>query len=396
MSQNGAVYNDDNEAIPLQPVSKATRPKRINGNHVVHILSEETNPDLQDLGLSNVFKPIMYSSMDFGLTWKRPTSKWCDIHTVHSCLLLLVLWAQTVAYFPAYSREDKYGTLLFQKVIAHIWIGQITVGTSVYLYSKYKNIPSFLRQWENYKIKYGGLTLSFMKQHVFRRIVRINIAATTFMLVSGLIWIIARPTLYIKWLFPFTKHARTNGVHLGLLVFFTFMLCYTILVWLQCTLNTLCYCSLLKFEFEELVHQFSDTVHQNSVTRRSVANITTSDAPTCNNDTTMSHKSTTHKNECEHFRTRYVSLCKLVLKMDDVLNGFLLALYLFSIPMVILLLYCVTDKATYETDALSALLGFNSLVMSIILLICITGAGNSLAVAVSSNTIHFDSAFSLM
>ena len=82
--------------------------------------------------------------------------------------------------------------------------------------------------------------------------------------------------------------------------------------------------------------------------------------------------------------------------MDDVLNGFLLALYLFSIPMVILLLYCVTDKATYETDALSALLGFNSLVMSIILLICITGAGNSLAVAVSSNTIHFDSAFSLM
>ena len=97
-----------------------------------------------------------------------------------------------MAYFLTYSREDKYGTLLFQKVIAHIWIGQITVGTSVYLYSKYRNIPSFLRQWENYKIKYGGLTLSFMKQHVFRRIVRINIVVVIFMLVSGLVWIIAQ------------------------------------------------------------------------------------------------------------------------------------------------------------------------------------------------------------
>ena len=396
MSRNDIHYNDDNEAIPLQPVSKTTRPKQPDSNHVVHILSEETNPDLQDLGLTNVFKPIMYSSMAFGLTWKRSTSKWCDIHTLHSCLLLLALYAQTVAYFTAYSREDKYGTLLFQKVIAHIWIGQITVGTSVYLYSKYRNIPSFLRQWENYKIKYGGLTLSFMKQHVFRRIVRINIAAATYMFVSGLVWIIARPTLYIKWLFPFTKDARTNEVHMGLLVFFTFMLCYAVLVWFQCALNTLCYCSLLKFEFEQLVRQFSDTVHRNSVTCRSAAKINTSDSLTCNNDATRPHKPTTHKNECEHFRTRYVSLCKLVLKLDDVLNGYLLALYLFSIPMVILLLYCATDKATYETDTLSALLGINSLVMSIILLVCITSAGNSLAVAVSSNIIHFHNAYSLI
>ena len=392
MSQNDVTFNEDNEAMPLRPVvSKTARTKELDGNHVVHILSEEANPDLQDLGLSTVFRPMVYSSLAFGLTWKRPKTKWCDLHTVHSCLIILILCGQNIAYCFSYSKDDEYGTELFQKVIVHILACQLTVGTSIYLYSKYRNNPSFLRQWENYKIKYGGLTLSYMRQHVCRRIVGINIGAVLFMTVSGLVWIAIRPSLYIQWLFPYVKDA--GKINMALLVFCTFILCYSILIWFQCALNTLVYCSLLKLEFQQLARQFSDDVNSNitakSAKRSSLADANISEPPHLMTEPITVQTPMTQTNECEHFRTRYVSLCRLVQKLDDLLNGYLLALYLFSVPTVILLLYCVADFSSekYNTDRLSALMGINSLVMSIVLLVCITSGGNSLTVAVSTRVI---------
>ena len=384
MFKNDTTEHADSEAIPLQRVAQTTRPRRSEGNHVVHILSEETNPGLHELGLASVFKPILYSSMAFGLIWKRSSTKWFDIHTVHSCALILLLWYQAVRYFAGYSKEDRYGSALFHKIVVHTWVTQLAVGVPTYIYSKYRNIPTFIREWENYKIKYGGITLSFMKRHVRRRIV-IIILAIIFMLVSCVIWVVFRPSLFTKWLFPLLKYTDENvhNVNVGLFVLYVLIASYTVLTWFQCAFNTLCYCLLLKLEFTQFATQFSEYVHYKTAQPKGYANLQSSDSQICNdNHPTTSNASSGHKNECEHYRTRYVCLCKLVQKLDGILNIYLLIMYSLSIPMVILLLYSATDNSSFSGDIISAIMGINSLLLNVMLIICVTTSASSLATAV--------------
>ena len=251
---------------------------------MVHILSGETDPDLHQLGLASVFKPITYSSIIFGLAWKRSPTKWCDIHTVHSTVLLLMMWTLALRYFMAYSKEERYGAILFHKIIMNIWVMQLAGGVSTFTYSKYRSIPSFVRDWENYKIKYGGVALSFMKKLVFRRVVFITVIVAIFMLVSSITWITVRPPLFTQWMFPLLSKPEDGQISKGIFIFGTFLVSYTMLVWLQCALSTLCYCSLLKHEFNQLSSQFPESVQNKAAQRNGYANLQSSNSPFCNDN----------------------------------------------------------------------------------------------------------------
>lgn len=390
--QNDTSENVDNEKIPLQPVRRVagnhSPTRKSNNAHVVHILSQDETADLRELGLMAVLKPMVYSSIAFGLVWKRNHSKCCDIYTVHSCILLPLMWFQVIRYFAGYGKDDRYGGVLFQKIIAHGWACQFALGTTVYMYSKYKNIPSFLMQWENYKIKYGGLTFSFMKRFIFRRVMIVNLVATPFMLLTAVTWIVFRPKLLIKWLFPFVEYEESNALHQTLFVVYSLLICYSFLVWLQPALNTHIYCSLLKMEFKQLSDQLSTLMQEKKEESKSSMNGQIDESiPFIDDVPTTATTSPVYRFECEHYRTRYISLCQLVRKLDDVLNGYLLILYGCSIPMVILLLYGTWEKVSYENDRLSATLGINSLIYCVALLISITSVGSSLAETVSPSEI---------
>ncbi len=374
----------DHERIPLQPLRRATvtNDRRKSGNapnQVVHVLSEEENPDLHELGLSYVLKPIVYSSMIFGLTWKRSRANRCDVCTVHSCLLLLILWYQAFRYFASYGSDDKYGYALFQKIIAHTWSIKVALGISVYIYSKHKNIPSFVRQWENYKLQYGGLTLSYMQKHVFRRVAIVNFIAILFMLISTIVWSIVQPKLLTKWLFPLLTDTGKSKLHTGLFILYLLIFVYCFLAWFQCALNTLCYCSLLKREFKQLTQQFCASIAE--------AKAQASAAPPQTESSALSENLARicgDRFQCEHYRIRYISLCLLVRKLDSVLNGYLSILYAFSTPMVILLLYGVWDTTLFSADKLSVLVGVGTIVYLVFLLVFITRSSSSLADAVSA------------
>ena len=86
--------------------------------------------------------------------------------------------------------------------------------------------------------------------------------------------------------------------------------------------------------------------------------------------------------ECENYRTRYVCLCKLVQRLDDILNVYLLILFMSSVPMVILLLYTIGDNSTFQGDIISAIMGLNALLLSVILIISITNGANAVTDAV--------------
>ncbi len=80
-----------------------------------------------------------------------------------------------------------------------------------------------------------------------------------------------------------------------------------------------------------------------------------------------------------------MALCKLVTRLDQIMSSYLLFLYLFSVPIVVFLLYGLWDYTDEEYNNDMTTIGINvtTLVFFVALLGCVTRAGASLAIAVS-------------
>ena len=89
--------------------------------------------------------------------------------------------------------------------------------------------------------------------------------------------------------------------------------------------------------------------------------------------------------ETEQYRKRHVALCKLVSRLDQIMSSYLLFLYLFSVPIVVFLLYGLWDYTDeeYNNDLTTIGINVTTLVFFVALLGCVTRAGASLAIAVS-------------
>ena len=89
-----------------------------NGNNIVHVLTEEGESKVDDLAMAEAFKPVLYCNMVFGLLWKKPDNygKKCkfDQYTIHTCILLIIVWLQAIKYCASYESTDTYGLLPIQ------------------------------------------------------------------------------------------------------------------------------------------------------------------------------------------------------------------------------------------------------------------------------------------
>ena len=95
----------------------------------------------------------------------------------------------------------------------------------------HKHIPNFIKLWENYKIKHGGVPFAIMKRNIIIRMVSAN--AVAFIVIIGpIIWgLIKESDLYAAHHLPLLGRLRVSKP-LWLTIFITFLYAYTGLVWL--------------------------------------------------------------------------------------------------------------------------------------------------------------------
>ena len=363
--------------------------RREKDRSILHVLSEE-QVDIynEDLALSKVMHPIYISMACFGLVWrshgKLLVAKRLDLCTVHCVFMLVLIWLNGLHFFLAYDKNDEYGKTLFKKITGHIFALQLASGISTYVYFNHKHIPFFLKQWENYKLCHGGLSLSSMTRHVFNRVVVVNIILLCFYSLYSVFLLLSNKELHLEILVPISKYISTPSPT-WLRVLYTTVHLYIVMAWLQSIIFTGSMCYLLKREFKQLSTQFFKAVHtdQQSVQfarNKSLRQVKALDGVPDG----VARRQNTY--EAEQYRKRHLELCKLVARLDKIMSSYLLFLYLYSVPIVVFLLYTLWDYGTdYDKDVTSVLVNVISLIFFVALLVSVTRAGASLAVAVSIN-----------
>ncbi len=383
--RNNAFDHVASRTPPNSPRKTAglTRGKNKSGS-ILHVLSEE-QVDIfnEDLALTKVMNPIYISMACFGLVWKSHgkllIAKKLDLCTVHCVIMLILIWLNAIHFCLAYDRDDRYGEALFKKITGHIFALQLASGISTYVYFNYKHIPFFFKQWENYKLCHGGLSLSSLTRHVFNRVATVNTILLCFYSLYSVFLLLSGREMHMEMLMPVARYI--NGPPpTWLKVLYATVHLYIVMAWLQSIIFTECMCYLLKREFKQLSAQFFKAVHadQQSVRNKSLRNRKVLE----NIPEGMPSRHITY--EAEQYRKRHVDLCKLVARLDKIMSSYLLFLYLYAVPIIVFLLYSLWDYGTdAQYDVPSVVINVVSLVFFIALLVSVTRAGASLAASVS-------------
>ena len=355
-------------------------------NVIIHVLSDEPITANEELAITKAFNPIYISMMSFGLLWKShkisSTEKCADGHTFHCIFMLLLLWCHAFQYVVLFDGKEKFDEMLILKLIGQKYSIQIALCFTAFVYFNHKHVPFFLRQWENYKLKYGGLPLTPMNKKVLRRIIGGNILFVLFFIcvIQAHIFGSSDDYKYKSNLIPILKLTRGRFRHIAEILYGP-LLFYIFIALLQTVLIVTGFCSLISKEFKQLSQEFADTVSKNS-------KIICSGMRRWNSQGTLQAPKRMRHNsyEVEQFRLRHLDLALLVARLDNIMHAFLLFLYLFTLPVIVLLLFGIGDApgvmfedfATYFS-ALSGLLYMSTVI------IWISNAGTSLANSVCKN-----------
>ncbi len=355
-------------------------------NVIVHILTEEPTTG-EDLAITKVFQPVYYCLVCFGLIWKSSNSKkLVDFHTLHCCFVLFVIWYNVAHFFVTYTAKDTWdGPSLIMKLTGHVSAVQLASSLTAFVYFHYKHVPLFLRQWENYKIKHGGLALTEMRRSLCRRVVVANIFFALCYSLLVLVHIIHGPSRpkYLKSLIPLLQYTPESS-HRTVIVLRTIIYFYVVTGLMQTVIIVTGLCSLLSEEFKKLSQEFEHTVNSRSRMHHQV--LPKLKRSSSQNEVDKPKKTVLKSYEVEQNRLRHLDLAFLVARLDEIMHAYLLFLYLFAVPLIVMLLFgaggymnqlVFQDFSTYFNGVFGLLL-FSAII------VWIGYAGTSLANSVSS------------
>ena len=352
---------------------------------VVHTLTGGPFTDHRDISMVNVYNPIYIAMTVFGLLWQgkdnifRRKFYLLDLHTLHCCIVLLFVWFNAINYFAFYDKTDKYGSPLFLKICNHIVHVQVAFGITSNVYFKHKHVHPFVLTWENYKLQYNGVPQAMMKSLILKRVIAINTTMIIMCMIFAAVAIIQEPEFWVDYCFPILKQLQ-EPVPTWLIVLTTFWASYAQLAWTQGLIFCFCTNKILQEEFKQFSAEYIEHMGEKTIP----ANLPSS---TITSDRTPLNRSVPFRNTVpnEKFRHRYLQLCSLVTKYDDVVSSFLLFLYLFSIPLIIFLMYTISgfDDSRFEEKHALFLLAVISLLFFILMVVIVTASASSLTTAVS-------------
>lgn len=339
----------------------------------VRTVQQEQEEEGQDDRSLDAWRPLYLSLLALGLIWRRrrrhPLTEWrrWDPCTAHCCVTLTLAWLNVLKYFPAYSREDTYGTWLFKKMCFHLYALQMACGISCCVYFWHRRMAVFVREWRRYKLKYKGVSINTMRRHVLMRVVVINT-------ITLCLW--ASSTVYIL----LGNSENYNRFELALFVYFrdhkptwlqmlnSTVNIYLRLAWLQSVIFCVCITKNLKDEFQFFTLELQEAVeNHNNPTQ-----------PACFNNATKS-------SQIEAFRLQFQDLCRLVGSYDNVVSLYLLFLYLFSVPIIVFLIYALWEVQSNTLGSFVVLA--LSLFSFVAMLILVTGTSASLSTTVSGRDV---------
>ena len=184
--------------------------------------------------------------------------------------------------------------------------------------------------------------------------------------------------VHLEMLILISKYIR-NPSPTWLKIICTTVHLYIVMAWLQSIIFMESMCYLLKHEFKQLSVQFFKAVHTDQLSIQFARNKSLQQMSIPEG---MSRRHNTFK--VEQYRKRHMELYKLVVRLDKIMSSYLLFLYLYSVPIVVFLLYTLWDYRTdHDKDVTLVLINVISLVFFVALLVSVTRAGASLGIAVS-------------
>ena len=350
------------------------------GNVIVHVLSDEPITANEELAITKAFNPIYISMMSFGLLWKShkisSTRKCADCHTFHCIFMFLLVWCYAFQYVVLFDGTEKFDEMLIVKLTGQIYSIQIALCFTAFVYFNHKHVPFFLRQWENYKLKHGGLPLSLMNKWVSRRIIGGNILFVLYFICVVTVQIVESSNgyKYKSLLIPILKLTQGKFQQIAQFLYGP-LLFYILLALLQTVLIVTGFCSLISKEFKQLSQEFADTVSKNS-------KIVYSGMQRWNSQGTLQAPKRMGRNsyEIEQFRLRHLDLALLVVRLDNIMHAYLLFLYLLTLPLIVLLLFGMGDsREIMFEDFATYFCGLSGLIYMSTVIIWISNAGASLA-----------------
>ena len=231
----------------------------------------------------------------------------------------------------------------------------------------------FVLLWENCKLRHGGLPLALMRKFVLNRVVFINLSVVIVSIVCTAIATSKIPELFVDYYFAVAKRMNIS-VPLWFAILHIIWIVYLELSWLQALILCFCTNKLLKEEFKKLSSEFGEQLcNETEFTPRFTMN-------------PMSPNTSPVGVRTEKYRLRYLELCNLASRYDDVVSSFLLFLYLCSLPIIIFLMYAVSgfDDSRSEESPAEFLVSVISLMFFVLIVVSVTASSSSLSAAVST------------
>ena len=334
-----------------------------------------------DLAMLNVLDPLYISMACFGLHWTSKNNWFkkakCDGFRVHCIITLLILWTLILGYFACYDKDDSLKNGLFQKLFFHCYAIQTGLALITHVYCKQTQIPRLLKIWDNYKSKYGGMQVIYMKSFVTKLVIAVNsfcmIIYITFLI---LIFTTDYFEQYFSPVLALTKYIPVTNTRSWLILPAYFIMIYYSFGNIQILLFTLCLNHLLKEEFKEITSDFS----------RDVTDI----GETVNEEINETNEASLRSNEIEHYRQQHFHLCQIVTSYDNATTNFHAVLYALSIPIIIFLIFTALGYGSVNKDeTVNSYLIVVSMIVYLTGLTWITASAAKLATAVRKYAFHF-------
>ena len=207
--------------------------------------------------LKSVFRPMFHCLKCFGLMWKELDNYRFGLFTVHSVLVLLLVWINAFRFFAVYADNKAYGPGLLVKILIHLWMIQTVVGLPYCIFTYQESLRKIIKDWESYKLQYTGVSLKSMKWYCFKICVFGNGVFGVFSVICIIASMIKPPNMMYILLIPFTYDRNAPAYAWFLYYLFHF---YIVAVWLQPLLILITTTVLLKREFNEAARKLETSI----------------------------------------------------------------------------------------------------------------------------------------
>jgi hypothetical protein len=268
--------------------------------------------------LKRAFMPLYWSLRVTGLTYSKRADQKVTFSMLHSVSVVIMTWVNVGRLSLAYTKKDTFGATLMVKIMVHVWCFQAAVGVTIFLFNFRKHIPELLSHWEKYREDYGGVAVKVVRQKIIRVVIAFWILFIIF--TALMVFVFSNHFTYLNNLILKQIFAHAQ-VHWSIEYIYQFLNMYVTLLYMLPVVAMCILCHILMREYNIITARLRDHVN-------------------CGDPVDY----------IEAIRLRHTSLTKITIKLDDILAGYLLNVYVLDIPILCFNIFVLLFDKTGKVD----------------------------------------------